>query len=417
MPAVFKKDLMYYKFCLYGFLKNLNFFEPFLILFFLEKGLSYLEIGTLYAIQSISTNVLEIPTGIMADAMGRRRTMVFSMASYLIAFVIFYFSHNYVVFIAAVIFMAFGDAFRTGTHKAMIFEYLKIQNWKDQKVHYYGNTRAWSQMGSALSALIAGTIVFYSGSYKYVFLYSIIPYVLDMILLMTYPKQLDGALQEFHVEKIRENFKTVLSEFFQSLKNRNMIRAIFNSSSYSGYFDAVKDYLQPVLKAFAVSLPIFLVMNDKQRSALIIAIVYFAVNLLTSFASQSSGRFSEKFSDIYKPMNITLIIGLLMGIGAGISSHYGLEILSIIFFVVLYLIHNIRRPMGEAYITDAMENDILATALSTESQATTLVTAVAAPAIGFIADKFGIGAGLAVISFAFLVFMPLYYAKHEKKKI
>ena len=95
MPATFKKDLMYYKFCSYGFLKNLNFFEPFLLLFFLEKGFSYLQIGVLYSIQSISTNLLEIPTGIMADAMGRRRTMIYSMISYIFAFVVFFVSSSF----------------------------------------------------------------------------------------------------------------------------------------------------------------------------------------------------------------------------------------------------------------------------------------------------------------------------------
>ena len=61
MPAnTFNKDLQFYKFCSYGFLKNLRFFEPFLMLFFIEKGLSYLQIGVLYSIREIGVNILEI---------------------------------------------------------------------------------------------------------------------------------------------------------------------------------------------------------------------------------------------------------------------------------------------------------------------------------------------------------------------
>ena len=45
------RNRQFRKFQAYGFLKNLRFFDPFLMLFFLEKGLSYLEIGTLYAIR------------------------------------------------------------------------------------------------------------------------------------------------------------------------------------------------------------------------------------------------------------------------------------------------------------------------------------------------------------------------------
>ena len=79
MASRFVKNLQYYKFCMYGFLKNLRFFEPFLILFFVEQGLSFLQIGTLYAIREIATNLLEIPTGIIADALGRRRTLIRSL--------------------------------------------------------------------------------------------------------------------------------------------------------------------------------------------------------------------------------------------------------------------------------------------------------------------------------------------------
>jgi len=40
----FTKNLQYAKFCAYGFLKDLRFYEPFMLLVFLDKGLSYLEI-------------------------------------------------------------------------------------------------------------------------------------------------------------------------------------------------------------------------------------------------------------------------------------------------------------------------------------------------------------------------------------
>ncbi len=53
-----KKDSMYYRFCLYGFLKNQRFFDPFIILFFREMGMSFLEIGTLFSIREIATNIL-----------------------------------------------------------------------------------------------------------------------------------------------------------------------------------------------------------------------------------------------------------------------------------------------------------------------------------------------------------------------
>ncbi len=74
------RDLQFWKFRAHGFLKNLRFFDPFFILFLRESGLSFLAIGTLISIREIATNILEIPTGIMADAFGRGKAMLFGSA-------------------------------------------------------------------------------------------------------------------------------------------------------------------------------------------------------------------------------------------------------------------------------------------------------------------------------------------------
>ena len=56
----------------------------------MEKGLTFLQIGTLYAIREIAINILEIPSGFAADALGRRRTMVAAFLAYIVSFIVFY---------------------------------------------------------------------------------------------------------------------------------------------------------------------------------------------------------------------------------------------------------------------------------------------------------------------------------------
>ena len=146
MPG-FSKDLQYYKFCAYGFLKNLRFFEPFLILFFLEKDITFFQIGILYTVRELTRNIFEIPAGLAADVLGRRRTMISSFILYIISFLVYSSSRSMLVLSAATIIFGLAEAFRTGTHKAMIFDYLQNKGWPDQKVHYYGHTRSWSQAG------------------------------------------------------------------------------------------------------------------------------------------------------------------------------------------------------------------------------------------------------------------------------
>jgi len=135
---------------------------------------------------------MEIPAGIFADTFGRRKSMLLAFSSYIISFIILFLADSFVIFIPAFILYSVGDAFRTGTHKAMIFTYLELNSWEDQKVSYYGHTRSWSQAGSAISAVAAGLLVIITGEYRIIFLISCLPYLLDLINLSTYPKSLDG---------------------------------------------------------------------------------------------------------------------------------------------------------------------------------------------------------------------------------
>lgn len=413
---MYKKDLQYYKFCLYGFLKNLRFFEPFLYLFFLEKGLNFLQIGALITVREITRNILEIPTGILADVMGRRRTMIFAFVFYILSFFIFYISTVYWLFIVAMLFFSFGDAFRTGTHKAMIFEYLKIKGWDNQKVFYYGHTRSWSQMGSAISSLLAAFIVFYSGSYRFIFLFSTIPYILDLALMITYPKELDGKIQVFEGRKVKDNFRKVMKEVVHSFRDARLFKAISNISIYSGFYRAVKDYLQPVLNTFVLAMPVYFVLTKEQTSALVIGIVYFFIYFLTSFASRTSGKISERFTGLTRPLNLSLLVGLLFGVLTGIFYKQDISVISVIsilFFVGIYLVENMRKPMGIAYVSELLNKNILATALSTESQVNSVYAALLAPLIGFLADTFGIGIALLLVSAFLLVLIPLFWLKNR----
>ncbi|MDK2901041.1 MAG: hypothetical protein PWQ45_1631, partial [Thermosipho sp. (in: thermotogales)] len=335
-----KKDKQFRKFQMYGFLKNLRFFEPFLILFFLSSGLSYLQIGILYSIKSIATNILEIPTGVIADLYGRKKSMLFSMISYIISFLIFYFSRSFYLYILAMIFFSFGEAFRTGTHKAMIFQYLKINGMENLKVQYYGATRAASQLGSALNSLIAASIVFVSGNYRTVFFIAILPYILNLINLATYPNELDKA-------EVKKTKKQTLKDFIDAVASWRVLKILLNTSSYSAIFKSLKDYLQPILESFALSIPIFVWLDDKKRSSIVIGIVYFFLYLLTSYASKNSWKIGKKSSSF--ALNLTLFVGALSVIFAGVSYIFNFYIVSILIFIVLYILENLRRPIAVSY--------------------------------------------------------------------
>jgi len=394
---------MFFRFALYGFLKNLRFFEPFLVLFFREQGLTFLQIGVLYAIRDLATNFLEIPTGVYADAFGRRKSMLMAFGSYIVSFFIFYYFPNFYVYALAMLCFALGEAFRTGTHKALILEHLKLNEMEHLKVEYYGRTRAASQLGSALNSLLAAALVFYSGSYRYIFIASTLPYVLDFVNLSTYPKDLDGELVRLQQGAMWAQMKMTVSTFIDLFKDLDAMRAMLNSSGFDAFYKATKDYLQPILKTFALSLPLFLALAEAQRSALVVGLIYFVIYLLSSYASRGAATFSKRFANVARAINVTFVIGAGFLFVAGIASWADLAVLSILVFLGLYLLHNVRRPMNVAFISDQISSKVMASGLSVESQLTTLLMALISPILGALADSFGVGTALACLGVGMLL--------------
>lgn len=411
LPDKIVKDRQYYKFCAYGFLRNMRFFEAFLILYLVGKGFSYTTIGVFYGVREISANILEIPSGISADVLGRKKTLAASFLVYILSFLLFFLFSSPLPFIAGFFLFGVGEAFRSGTHKGMIADYLKRLSRKDQMIEYYGHTRSWSQIGLALSSLIAGFIVFVSGDYQLIFLLSIIPYLLNFLLILSYPDFLDKSSALSPGGK-RDQFKEVLSRSVKTISDRSVLKLLNISALHTAYLKAMKDYIQPMIYSLVITFPLLSSYSDEQRSAVFIGLFYFFIFILTSKASAYAGKFA-KISVKRLPM-MTLIAGLLSGVFSGVLYFFQLPAGAVFFFLLIYLIENVRKPVLTGYVSENVDNSILTSVFSIQSQMKTVMTALIAILFGFAADRVGIAMALIIISTA-LIFLSLIVSVPGRK--
>ncbi|MFP6721671.1 MAG: hypothetical protein VCF25_15590 [Candidatus Poribacteria bacterium] len=181
------------------------------------------------------------------------------------------------------LFLAMGDAFRTGTHKAIIFDWLQLEGRGNESTKVYGYTRSWSQIGSATSVVAASALVWYHGDYSNIFWFSTIPYLINIINFLGYPAMLDGnRKRELSIKSVIQLLGQALQ---QAVHQKQLRQLIVESMSFEGGFKASKDYLQPILKNAVIALPFLLVMENIKRTALLIGIVYFAMHMMSSIAS------------------------------------------------------------------------------------------------------------------------------------
>lgn len=391
-----KHKLQLFKFCLYGFLKNLRFFDAFLILFFKESGLSYFQIGWLYSMREATAFLLEIPTGIAADIFGKKRSMLVSLFSYTISFIIFYYYANFYAFILAMALYATGEAFRTGTHKAIILDYLEHNRIEDQKIKYYSYVRTWAQIGLAASTLMAGVLIFKFNRYNIIFMAAIFPYLINLINIISYDVPRIHKSSENQMAAINERFIGLKNTIIRTFKIKSFRNIIYNSTIYDGSFKAIKDYIQPLLSTYALSLPLLL--PQIKSEAIVVTITYVGLYILSAISSKSSCNITQKVKSLPFFINMVLVLTVGLYMVCGLTITLNILPVTIISFVGLYILFNIRRPVMICYLTDNIPREISATTLSIESQARSILTAIIAPAIGLGADKLGLGITFIIFS-------------------
>lgn len=401
-----KNNRQIYKFGFYGLLKNLRFFEPFLWLYFLMNGLNLAEIGLLYAVRETIVYVFEIPSGVFADRFGKKNELVLCFLFYIASFILFALSNQFYTFMIAMIFFGFGEAFRSGTHKAMIMQYLDVNEMRESKTQVYGLTRSYSNIGSAVSSVIGVVLILFTPDLSYLFFFAIIPYVADLLLILSYPSYLNTK------EETSFTFKSFLKENVESVKytvkTKGLNLTIFESASFNAVFKTIKDYIQPIVLGLGISMILFTQLSEDENIKIYMAIIYFVAQFLSIFVTRNAYKLEKYFkgntiiTTMWFATSITAIV-----LGMFIHSFY----VVLIAFVLFYVYLNIRKPYMVEKIGNLSVSNKRASVLSIDSQITSLIIIIIAPLLGFISDTFSIGVMMISLGFAMFIFEIIYRFK------
>lgn len=136
-----------------------GFLAPIFVLIPLSRGLSLTEIGFVFAAQGLVVLALELPTGGLSDALGRRPVLVIASVVAIVSMTLFTIADSAAMFVAAMILQGVYRALDSGPLEAWFVDATLAADPNAEIEHGLGRGTAVLSVAIAVGALASGGLV------------------------------------------------------------------------------------------------------------------------------------------------------------------------------------------------------------------------------------------------------------------
>lgn len=131
---------------------------PVLILFYSANGLNSTQIFTIQAAFHLAVLLLEVPSGYLADVVGRRKTLVIGAIFFPLGLALYAAGRSFAAFVFAEVILAISVSMRSGCDSAMLFDSLRRLGRQGEYKRFEGICALVARSGTAVSALAGGLL-------------------------------------------------------------------------------------------------------------------------------------------------------------------------------------------------------------------------------------------------------------------
>jgi len=357
----FSKNIKTYYY--YSTFAELLILGPILVLFLIAKGLSFTEIMVLQSISAIAVVLFEVPTGAVADKIGRKESILLGALLWAISLGFYVVGKSFPMFILAEAIFSLGATFKSGADNALIYDSLKVMGREKEFQSIEGKARSFALYAQAVGSIIAGFV--YEVNKNLPFLISVVFMLVTIIITLKFKEPpIEGKVGKYginYMQQIKESGKFILSH--EKIKAIILFTMMFFIFYRTAFF-----YYQPYMEAVKIPVRYF-------------GIIFFVFNIIAAFASKRSHWIMEKT----KPKTLTfmallmIVSFVLMG---AVKMWFGV-------FAILFqqVARGIYRPVTTKYLNKHIPSDKRATVLSFQSLACNLSVAIAFPLMGILKDN------------------------------
>jgi len=131
---------------------------PVLILYYTANGLNSTQIFTVQALFHLAVLLFEVPSGYLADVVGRKRTLVLGALFFPLGLAVYAAGRSFAAFVLAEFLLAVSVSMRSGCDSALIFDSLKQLGRETEYKRYEGRGALLGRIGTAVSSVAGGLL-------------------------------------------------------------------------------------------------------------------------------------------------------------------------------------------------------------------------------------------------------------------
>lgn len=232
-------------------LSELKLYGAIILLFYIQLTNS-LAIGmSIFSISTIVSSICELPTGIISDKIGRKKTVILGSLCGILNILLLTISKSYLLLIISAIFNGIEIALFSGNNQALIYDNLKLMSLEEKFGIYIGKFNSMIYLAGAISALIGG-FIWHLTSIRIVLIISIIPRIVQLFLSF----KIQEIEKNKNIEKPLEQIKMVLKLVYNNkLLQKQIIADGINDGVGEACFQFRTAFYELVWPKWALGLP------------------------------------------------------------------------------------------------------------------------------------------------------------------
>ena len=370
------------------FITNLNMQSSVWVLYLAYCGLSLTQIGLVEGVYHATSILFEIPSGAVADLLGRKRSMILSRICVAISCIIMLFFRDFWFFALSFAIQALGNNFNSGSEEALLYDSMKSIGQEEKYMGVYGRLNMIIEVSQGIATVLGGILA----EYSYFWCYSA---CLVIALLAIFPvwAMTEAPMKGHEKHKSRHVLEAVALHFRTSYEILKSDIRILKISVYYSIIFAAETLL------FFYSQQYYAQMGYNKIQISVILLFAGCVSCLGAVLSEKIyRRFGRK----------TAFLGGVFIALSLICYGFGNVVIAASAFCIGSFANSALYPVQSESLNELIPSEQRATLISVNSMFFSIFMILLFPIAGAMADHWGLAGVLAGIGSVLLAFILLW---------